>query len=218
MITKQLIKTATIILTALMLAGLVALPGGAQSGTRSPGPPDPLPVSISCPAAPGGESASALAGRCPRPIITHVLARGSPLHGSNGVYFGPDNLLYIASFISGDILVMNPNSGRILRRITPLPEMNGPDDLTFGPDGALYWTSISTGKVGKLAPDGTQSLVAQLPPGANPITFSQDGRLFVGLDFLGDALYEVYQDGTPPRLIRENLGTHPAAERLLIAS
>ena len=207
MMTKQLIKTATIFLTALMLAGLPVLPGGAQSGARSPGPPDPIPVSISCPESPNGGSSPALASRCPRPIITHVLARGAPLHGSNGIYFGPDDLLYIASFISGDILVMNPNSGRILRRITLQAEMNGPDDLTFGPDGALYWTSISTGKVGKLAPDGTQTLVAQLPPGANPITFSQDGRLFVGLDFLGDALYEVYLDGvTLPRLILSDLG------------
>lgn len=136
-----------------------------------------------------------------------ILARGAPLHGTNGLYFGPDGNLYIASFADTVITVMNPNSGRILDRINLEQGMDGPDDLTFGPDGSLYWTSIATGKVGKMAPDGTQSMVAQLPPGANPITFSEDGRLFVALDFLGDALYEVYLDGiAPPRLIRENLG------------
>lgn len=137
----------------------------------------------------------------------HVLARGAAIHGTNGLYFGPDGNLYIASFVGGDIVVMNPDNGRILRHIQLEQGMDGPDDLTFGPDGSLYWTSIATGQVGKMAPDGTQSLVAQLPPGVNPITFSADGRLFVALDFLGDALYEVYLDGvTPPRLILENLG------------
>jgi hypothetical protein len=59
-----------------------------------------------------------------------------------------------------------------------------------------------------MTPDGTQSVVAQLPPGVNPITFTDDGqRLFTALDFLGDGFYEVYLDGvTPPRLIIPTLG------------
>lgn len=141
------------------------------------------------------------------PISRRVLARGAQLHGANGVNFGPDGLLYIASFIGGDIQVMDPKDGHIVRNIELPFEMNGPDDLTFGPDGFLYYTSISTGKVGRIAPDGTQpSEVAQLPPGANPITFSNDGRLFVALDFLGDGLYEIYLDGSEPRLILPLLG------------
>ncbi len=41
----------------------------------------------------------------------------------------------------------------------------------------------------------------------NPITFSEDGRLFVALDFFGDALYELDPElSDPPRLIAENLG------------
>jgi sugar lactone lactonase YvrE len=44
-------------------------------------------------------------------------------------------------------------------------------------------------------------------PGVNPITISDDGRLFVALDFLGDALYELDPAlEAPPRLIAENLG------------
>jgi sugar lactone lactonase YvrE len=140
-------------------------------------------------------------------IITHVLARGSPLHGTNGMYFGPDGNLYVGSVLGGKITVMDPNSGRFIKQIVLEQGMDSPDDLTFGSDGSPYWTAITTGVVGKMAPDGTQSMVAQLPPGVNPITFSDDGRLFVALDFLGDGLYEVYLDGvTPPRLIIPALG------------
>ena len=84
--------------------------------------------------------------------------------------------------------------------------MDGPDDLTFGPDGSLYWTSIMTGEVGRRTSDGTTTtqLVAV---GVNPITFSENGRLFVALDFLGDALYELDPKLiAPPRLIAKNLG------------
>ena len=48
--------------------------------------------------------------------------------------------------------------------------------------------------------------MASLPPGPNPITFSDDGRLFVALCFVGDSLYEVDPEGIEaPRLIAENL-------------
>jgi sugar lactone lactonase YvrE len=78
--------------------------------------------------------------------------------------------------------------------------------MTFGPDGSLYWTGLFIGEVGRIGPDGvkTSQIVA---PGVNPITFSDDGRLFVALDFLGDALYELDPNlQEPPRLIAEQLG------------
>ena len=120
-----------------------------------------------------------------------VLERGAPIHGANGLGFGPDGNLYIASVWGNEIVVMDPNFGTVLDRIGPERGVQTPDDLIFGPDGSLYWTAINTGEVGRLFPDGTKITVANLPPGANPITFSDDGRLFVALAFLGDALYEV---------------------------
>jgi hypothetical protein len=42
--------------------------------------------------------------------------------------------------------------------------------------------------------------------GANPITFSDDGRLFVARDFMGTGLYELDPNGVkPPRPIDEKL-------------
>jgi sugar lactone lactonase YvrE len=136
-----------------------------------------------------------------------VLVHGGPIHGANGIMFDSDDRLHIASVFGREIIVMDPETGEILDRLGPDQGVEMPDDLAFGPDGSLYWTAIGTGEVGRLSPDGVKSTVAQLPPGVNPITFSDDGRLFVALCFLGDALYEVDPDGVAePRLIAENMG------------
>jgi len=139
-------------------------------------------------------------------VTPTVLAQGAPIHGANGIMFDSDDRLHIASVVGREIVVMDPETGEILDRLGTDLGVEGPDDLTFGPDGSLYWTSIMTGEVGRLSVDGvkTGQMVAL---GVNPITFSDDGRLFVALDFLGDALYELDPElVNPPRLIAENLG------------
>ncbi|HMQ32254.1 MAG TPA: hypothetical protein PKD53_16100 [Chloroflexaceae bacterium] len=136
-----------------------------------------------------------------------VLARGAPLGGANGLSFDAQDRLHVASVGSRSIFVLDPDSGAVLERYGPDAGVEGPDDLTFGPDGSLYWTALFTGAVGRRTPDGVTSTVATLPPGVNPITFSDDGRLFVALDFLGDGLYELDPAGAqPPRLLIEQLG------------
>ena len=136
-----------------------------------------------------------------------VLAQGGPLHGSNGIYFGPDGNLYIASVVSSQILAIDPESGAEVASWGPDDGVNGPDDLIFGPDGSMYWTDIGGGEVGKRTPDGVTSIVGAPGPGANPITFSDDGRLFVSQCFLGTHLFEIDPDGVDePRLINDELG------------
>jgi sugar lactone lactonase YvrE len=133
-----------------------------------------------------------------RPGVTvRTLVTGAPIHGANGVCFGPDGRLYVASVWGNEILKMDPNSGRILDRIGRDRGVLTPDDLTFGPDGSLYWTSIVTGGVGRLTPEGQHSLLANLGPGVNPITFSPDGEwLYVAKDFLGVGLFKLRPDGS----------------------
>ncbi|MBT8241424.1 MAG: CHRD domain-containing protein, partial [Acidimicrobiia bacterium] len=83
-----------------------------------------------------------------------------------------------------------PETGEILDRIGPDQGVGGPDDLFITSDGTIYWTEILAGNVGRLDPDGT--LKKQfVGPGVNPITMSDDGRLFVAKDFLGDGLFEL---------------------------
>jgi sugar lactone lactonase YvrE len=141
---------------------------------------------------------------CPGTPTVSTRVQGAPLHGANGVRFDSQGRLNVASVFSREIVVMDPRRGTILGRYGAEDGVETPDDLVFGPDGSLYWTAIATGQVGRISPDGTFKVIAQLPPGVNPITFSPEGRLFVGLCFLGAGLFEIDPEGVkPPRSIRE---------------
>ena len=79
--------------------------------------------------------------------------------------------------------------------------------MFFFSDGSWFWTSIMTGQVAGFDADGTLIEAAQLTPGVNPITFSNDGRLFVSQCFFGTNLYEVDPLGkAEARLISDELG------------
>ena len=116
-----------------------------------------------------------------------TLVNGAALNAANGIAIGPDGNLYVASVTGQEIVVMDKSNGNIIERITE--GVQSPDDLVFGPDGSLYWTDILTGEVGRRTPDG---VVKKQPflGGVNPITFNDEGRLFIALDFQGDGLYE----------------------------
>ncbi len=130
-----------------------------------------------------------------------VFARGAAIKGANGIDIGPDGRLYIASVNGGEIVVMNKKNGKIINRIKD--KVVSPDDLIFSPDGStLYWTDILVGEIGRM--DMATGIVTKqsVAGGVNPIRFSEDGRLFTALDFLGDGLYELDPDLIePPRLI-----------------
>jgi sugar lactone lactonase YvrE len=142
-------------------------------------------------------------------VLVKEIYTGSHIKSANGVNFGPDGNLYIASFGGQEIIVMNKQNGKILKRLGPADGVISPDDLAFGPDGSLYWTDINIGEVGRMTPEGvvTKQFVT---PGVNPITFSEDGRLFVGLCFLGDGLYELDPNLiAPPRQIIASTPANP---------
>jgi sugar lactone lactonase YvrE len=140
------------------------------------------------------------------PSLT-ILASGAEIAGANGILFSPDGLLYIASVIGSNITIIDPGSGSIINQLDATDGVIGPDDLAFAEDGSYFWTSILTGEVGGFNADGEKVIAAQLGPGVNPITFSDDGRLFVSQCFFGTNLYEVDPKGKQPaRLISDELG------------
>ena len=132
--------------------------------------------------------------------VTKILVRGASIHGANGIAIDGGRA-YIGSVIGRDIVVMDVRTGRIVDRLGPDDGAAGADDLAFGPDGSLYFTDIIEGRVGRIAPDGavTSQYVA---PFVNPITFSDDGRLFVGQAFFGETLYELDLDLVDPPVLR----------------
>lgn len=136
-----------------------------------------------------------------------VLAKGSNLRGANGLMFGPDGRLYQTSVVTPAVAVIDPESGDIVETWGPEEGARSPDDIAFGPDGSAYWTDISIGEVVRRMPDGEWKVIANLGAGVNPITFSDDGRLFVSQCFMDTGLFELDPEGTePPRSIRDDLG------------
>ncbi len=134
-----------------------------------------------------------------------IIAKGSSLHSANGFSFDSEDRLYVASGPGSQLVVMDKH-GTVLERLGNADGAQGLDDVAVAADGNVYWTEPFSGKVKKLATGGAIVEIAQLPPGANGITISPDGRIYVNTTILSDTLWEVYPDGSAPRLIAENLG------------
>jgi sugar lactone lactonase YvrE len=134
------------------------------------------------------------------------IGRAAETNGLNGIYVSPlDGNVYNASVGGDEITVHDPETGEVLNRLGPESGVHGPDDLFITEDGTIYWTEILLGNVGMLAP-GSDPVRQFVGTGVNPITMSDDGRLFVGRIFLGTGLYELDPDLVdPPVLLDENL-------------
>ena len=150
--------------------------------------------------------AAPAAAASPATYTSTLLMEAAPVPGAYGLAFDADDVLYVGS-AGLQVTAMDKETGEIIKVYGPAPEW-GADDLAFGPDGSLYNTAILNGTVGKLAPDGSHTILNETPIlGVNPVAVSDDGRLFVGIALMGDALYEFDPTGaTEPRLINEGLG------------
>ncbi|MCY3965010.1 MAG: hypothetical protein OXG83_08225 [Acidobacteria bacterium] len=136
-----------------------------------------------------------------------TIGESASFRGINGIMFGPDGALYLTSVVTPAVARIDPESGEILDNWGLDDGAQSPDDLAFGPDGSVYWTDISNGDVTMRTPTGETRVVASPGVGVNPITFSDDGRLFVSQCFMDTNLFELDPAGEQePRLIRDDLG------------
>ena len=135
-----------------------------------------------------------------------LIVEGSGFHTANGLAFGPDGRLYVASVLGESIFALNIATGAIEVAVAPFAGES--DDLLFTPGGDLIWTALLEGIVRRRRADGSLHDLASGLPGANSIALTRDHkRLFVGQVFMGEGLWEVDLAGvTPPRLVVDDTG------------
>jgi sugar lactone lactonase YvrE len=130
-----------------------------------------------------------------------TLACGATLHSANGMYFDSNDLIHIANLLSHEIHTVDPDTGDVIATIGPEDGVMSPDDCTVGPGDVVYWTGFLTGLVGRQLPTGDVDTIAELPPGLNGLTFSDDGLLYVN-NYMNGQIYEVDPEGVlPPRTV-----------------
>jgi len=136
-----------------------------------------------------------------------LFVEGAKIAGVNGMHFGPDGFLYAASVTGSDISVIDTENQSIIKRYGLTEGVIGPDDIAFNSKGEFYWTSILTGEVAGFDLNGNKVIAGNPGPGVNPITFSDDDRLFVAQCFFDNGVFELDPTGTnPPRTIFNELG------------
>jgi sugar lactone lactonase YvrE len=133
-----------------------------------------------------------------------TLVPGGPLHGANGITWGPDDMLYVGSVSSQSVYRVDPDTGGV-EIVVPAPSGEA-DDIAFAPDGTMVWTALIGGEIRALREDGGIDVLVSDMALINPVYFTTDGRLFaaqVGFD----RLYEFDVDGNDePRLVASKIG------------
>jgi sugar lactone lactonase YvrE len=112
--------------------------------------------------------------------ITRVLAENLP--SPNAMEVGPDGMLYYPLMTANEIWRIDPNGGEPQRVAA---DLGVPDAVKFDSAGFIVSTQVATGQVLRIDPrDGSQSVLAQLTPGLDNLTFVGE-RLLVS-NFTGE--------------------------------
>jgi sugar lactone lactonase YvrE len=120
--------------------------------------------------------------------IVRILAENLP--SPNAMEVGLDGMLYYPLMTANEIWRIDPNGGEP-QRVTG--DLGVPDAVKFDPDGFIVSTQVASGQVVRVDPrTGTQTVLAQLTPGLDNLTFVGD-RMFVS-NFTG-AITEILPGG-----------------------
>lgn len=138
------------------------------------------------------------------PYRVEPLVAGGPLHGANGITWGPDDMLYVGSVSSQTLYRVDPGTGEV-EIVVPAPAGEA-DDVAFSPDGEMVWTALIGGEIRRMNEDGGIDTLVSNMALINPVYFTRDGRMFaaqVGFD----RLYEFDVEGDDePRLVASKIG------------
>jgi sugar lactone lactonase YvrE len=104
------------------------------------------------------------------------------LPSPNAMEVGPDGLLYYPLMVANEIWRLDPEGGEPQRVAN---DLGVPDAVKFDSEGFIVSTQVASGQVLRIDPrSGEQTLLAQLTPGLDNLTFVGD-RLFVS-NFTGE--------------------------------
>ena len=94
----------------------------------------------------GGDEAASSDGNVEAEPTVRQIGPSASFRGINGIHFGPNGDLWLASVVTPAVARIDPESGEILENFGLGDGPKSPDDLAFGPDGSVYWTDISNGE------------------------------------------------------------------------
>ena len=114
---------------------------------------------------------------------TRILLENLP--SPNAMEVGPDGLLYYPLMTANEIWRVDPEPGKYSEPQRVAGDLGVPDALKFDSEGFIVSTQVASGQVLRIDPrSGEQTLLAQLNPGLDNLTFVGD-RLFVS-NFTGE--------------------------------
>ncbi len=134
------------------------------------------------------------------------LVAGSDFRTLNGLAIDSDGRILVASALGESLFAYDRGTGLVETVVGP--PLGAADDLIVTKGGDVIWTAVLEGVVRIRAANGEIRDIAHGLIGINSIALTRDGkRLFVGLVFNGDGLYEIDLAGKrPPRQVVAKLG------------
>ncbi len=107
------------------------------------------------------------------------------LPSPNAMEVGPDGLLYYPLMVANEIWRLDPDPDKHSEPQRVAGDLGVPDSVKFDSEGFIVSTQVASGQVLRIDPrSGEQTLLAQLTPGLDNLTFVDD-RLFVS-NFTGE--------------------------------
>src|ERR1700741_5155156 len=104
--------------------------------------------------------------------IVRILAENLP--SPNAMEVGPDGMLYFPVMTANEIWRIDPEGGEPQRVVGNL---GVPDAVKFDSEGFIVSTQVASGQVLRIDPrNGSQTVLAQLTPGLDNLTFAGDRR------------------------------------------
>lgn len=133
-----------------------------------------------------------------------ILVPSAALIGANGMRWGSDGELYVAQAFGSQLSAVDVDTGATRIVSAADGEIMAPDDLAFDSRGNLFITEVMSARVSVIRPNGTIGVVAGDLPVANGISIHGD-RIFMSEFNPAGRIWELYDDGSAPRLIASDL-------------